>query len=88
MSGVFGPLPCTDSRVWSALCLRISFHGTPLGASPLTSSLARKASDWALGSIIPKPPLDIRRVRESHFTLAYALVALPPEMKLQTTPWI
>lgn len=45
MSGVFGPLPCTGSWVWSALCLRISFHGSPFRASPLTSSLAKKVSN-------------------------------------------
>ncbi len=47
-------------------------------ASPFTISLARNTSDCALGSMIPRPPLDKRSVRESHLTLACVLEAFPP----------
>jgi hypothetical protein len=43
-SGFVGPLPWTRTLVWSALCLTSSFQGSPLGARPLTKSLARRAS--------------------------------------------
>jgi hypothetical protein len=36
------------------------------------------ASDYALGSMIPRPSLDKRSVRESHLTLAHVLEAFPP----------
>jgi len=78
ISGMLGPLPYTGRWTWSVRCLRISFQGSPPGARPLTKSLARSASDCALGSIIPRPPLDKGRVRESHLTLAHVLEAFPP----------
>jgi len=45
MSGVGGPLPWIGSLTWSAYLLISSFHGSPPGARPLISSLAKKASD-------------------------------------------
>jgi len=48
-SRLVGPLPWIGSLVWSALCLISSFQGSPLGARPLTSNLASRASDWDLG---------------------------------------
>lgn len=55
ISGVLGPLPCTRSLVWSALCLTNSFHISPPGESLLTNSFASKASDCVLGSMMPRP---------------------------------
>lgn len=78
MSGVHGPFPCTSSLVWSAWCLISSFHGSPPGASPLTKSFTNRASNCVLGSMMPRLPLEIGKVRVSHFTLARAGVALPP----------
>ncbi len=65
-----------------------SFHGSPPGASPLTNSLARRASDWVLGSMIPRPPWVVGSVNVSHFTLARVGASLPPQMKFLTTPLI
>jgi len=45
MSGMDGPLPWTDSLIWSAFFLISSFHGSPPGARPLISSLAKRAFD-------------------------------------------
>jgi len=71
ISGVFGPFPCTGSLVWSAFCMISSFHGSPPpGARPLTSNLASRASDWVLGSMIPKPLWEVGSVSVSHLTLA------------------
>ncbi|CAK9212756.1 unnamed protein product [Sphagnum troendelagicum] len=50
------------------------------------NSFASRASDYVLGSMIPRPPLEIGRESMSHFTLALADVALPPQMKFRTTP--
>jgi hypothetical protein len=44
--------------------------------------------DCALGSMIPRPPLDKGSVRESHLTLARVLEAFSPQMKFRTTPLI
>jgi hypothetical protein len=88
ISEMLDPLPCTGRWTWFARCLRISFQGSPLGARPLTKSLASSASDCALGSMIPRPPLDKGSVRESHLTLARVLEAFPPQMKFHTTPLI
>ncbi len=76
---------CTGRWTRSAWCLRISFQGSPLGASLLTKSLARSALDCALGSMIPRLPLDKGSVRESHLTLACVLEAFPLQMKFHTT---
>jgi len=84
--GVFGPLPCTGSLVSLALCLTNSFHDSPLGARPLTNSFVNRASGYVLGSMLPRPPLEIGRESMSHFTLALTDVALPPQMKFRTTP--
>jgi len=65
-----------------------SFQGSLPGASPLTISLARSASDCASGSMIPRPPLDKGSVRESHSTSTSAWEAFPPQMKFRTTPQI
>jgi len=86
MSGVSGPFPWTGSLVWSAWCLIGSFQGSPSSTRPLTSNLARSASDWVLGLIMPSPPLAMGKVKVSHFTLAWAGVALPPCIKFLTTP--
>lgn len=87
-SGVSRPLLCTGNLIWSALCRMSSFHGSPPGASPLISSLAKRASDWALGSVIPRPPWAAGNVSVSHFTLARAGASLPPQMKFLMTPLI
>ncbi len=58
---LLGSWPCL------ALCLRIPFHGSPLRERPLISNFANKASHWALGSMIPNPPLG--RVTNFHLTL-------------------
>jgi hypothetical protein len=84
ISEMFG----TGRWTWSVRCLIISFQGFPPGATPLTKSLARSASDCALGSMIPRPPLHKGNVRESHLTLARVLEAFPPQMKFHTTPII
>ncbi len=47
--------------------------------------LARRASDWALGSMIPRPPWTAGSVSVSHFTLACAGASLPPQMKFLMT---
>ncbi len=70
MSWFLGPLLWTGSWIWSMRCLRISFQGSPLGDSPHTRSLASRVSDWALGSMIPRPPLDRGSMKESHLTFA------------------
>jgi hypothetical protein len=88
MSKMLGPFPCTEIWTWFAWCLRIFFQGSPPGASPLTRSLARSASDYAWGSMILRPPLDKGSVRKSHLTLARVLEAFPPQMKFRTTPLI
>ncbi len=88
MSGMLGPLPCTGKWTWSAWCFKISFYGSPPRASPLTRSLARSASDCALGSMIPRSLLNKGSVKESHYTLARVLEALPPQVKFRTTPLI
>ncbi len=87
-SGVLGPLLWTGSRIWSALYQMSYFQGSPPGASPLISSLARRASDWALGSMIPSPPWVVGSVSVSHLTLARAGASLPPHMKFLITPLI
>jgi hypothetical protein len=53
--------------------LRSSFHGSPLGARPLIKSFAKRASDWAFGSMIPSPPWVVGRTKVSHLTFALAL---------------
>ncbi len=88
VSGMLGLLPCTGRWTWSVQCLKISFQGSPPGASPLIRSLVRSTSDYALGSMIPRPPLNKGSVRESHLTLAHVLEAFPPQMKFHTTPMI
>ncbi len=88
ISTVLGPLLCTCSLVCSALCLISSFQGSPLGARPLVRSLAKSASDWTLGSIIPSPPLEVGIAIVSHFTLACAGASRPPHMKFLTMPLI
>ncbi len=77
MSRMFGPLPCIKRWTLSTWCLRISFQGSLPGTSPFTRSLARSASDCALGFMIPRSPLDKGSVRESHLTLARVLEAFP-----------
>ncbi len=62
-SRLLGPLPWTGSLVWSALCFTSSFQGSPPGARPLTSSLARRASDWNFGSITPSDALLSHRAK-------------------------
>jgi len=85
-SALEGPLPCTGSLVWSALCRTNSFQGSPPGASPLMNSLARRASDWDLGSVTPSPPRVVGRANVSHLTLARVGASLPPHMKFLMTP--
>ncbi len=51
-------------------------------------SFARKALDCVLGSMMPRPPLEIGRMSVSHFTFAWAGVALPPQIKFLITPCI
>ncbi len=46
------------------------------------------ASDYALGSMIPRLSLDKGNARESHLTLARVLEAFAPQMKFHTTPLI
>jgi hypothetical protein len=53
-------------------------QGSYPGASPLTGSLARKALDWVLGSMIPRLPFDRGRVREFHVTLPMRWLPCPP----------
>jgi len=88
ISAVLGPLLCTWSLVCSALCLISSFQGSSSGARPLVRSLTRSASDWALGLIIPSPPLEVGITIVSHFTLARAGASRPPQMKFLTIPLI
>jgi hypothetical protein len=78
ISRMLGPLLWTGSLIWSALYLTISFQGSPPGDSPLTNSLANRASDYAFGFIIPKPPWAVGNVKMSHLTLAHAGASLPP----------
>ncbi|CAM6069643.1 unnamed protein product [Sphagnum tenellum] len=63
-----------------------SFQGSPRRASPLIRSLARRASKWVFGSMIPRPPWAVGSINMSHLTLARAGASLPPQMKLLTTP--
>jgi len=50
------------------------------------NNLARRASDWDLGSVTPKPPRAVGRANVSHLTLAHADTSLPPQMKFLMTP--
>jgi hypothetical protein len=86
ISGVLWPLPCTSSLVWSAWFLINFFHSYPPGANPLIKSFASKASDYILGSMMPRPPLEIGWMSVSHFTFARAGVALPPQIKFLIIP--
>jgi hypothetical protein len=86
MSCVLGPMPWTEILTWSALCLRSSFQGSPPRARPLIRSFARRASDWVLGSMIPKLLLVVGRAKVSHLTLDVAFETFPPQMKFLTTP--
>ncbi len=86
MSCVFGPNPWVRSLTWLALCLRSSFQRSPPGVRPLMRSFANKASDWVFGSIIPRPPWEVRRTNVSHLTFVLALVAFSLHIKFFTTP--
>jgi hypothetical protein len=88
MSLFLGPFPWIESWTWSTRCLNISFQGSQPGDSPLISNLARKASNWALGSMIPRPSLEEENVRQSHFTFVQVLITFPPQMKFHMTPLI
>ncbi len=77
-SGFEGLLSWTGSLVWSTLCCTNFFQGSPSGARPLMKSLASNASDWALGSVTPRPPWEVGSARVSHLTLARVSASLPP----------
>ncbi len=85
-SGVEGPLPWSGSFVWPVLCQTSSFHGSPLGVSPLIRSLASKAFDWDLGSVTPSPPWVKGSASVSHLTFAQVGTSLPPQMKFLMRP--
>jgi len=55
----------------------ISFQGSPLGDSPRIRSLARRASNWALGFMTLRPLHDGGSVRESHLAFARVLDVFP-----------
>ncbi len=85
-SGFEGPLPWTGSLVWLALCRTSSFQGSPPGTRPLMKSLANNASDWALGSVTPKPPWEVGSATVSHLTLARVGASLCPHIKFLMSP--
>ncbi len=76
-----GPLPWTESLVWSTLCHTSYFQGSPPGVRPLMKSLASNTFDWALGSVTPRPPWEVGSARVSHLTLACVGASLPPQIK-------
>jgi len=88
MSWFLGPLPWIGSWIRSAWRLRISFQGSPSRDSPCIRSLAKRAFNYALGSMIPRPPHEKGSVKESHLTFARVLDVFPPQMKLHITPVI
>ncbi len=47
-------------------------------------SFAKRASDWAFGSMIPSPPWAVGRTKVSHLTFALALEAFPLQIKFLT----
>ncbi len=51
-------------------------------------SFAKRASDWAFGSMIPSPPWVVGRTKVSHLTFALALEAFPLQIKFLTIPRI
>jgi hypothetical protein len=88
MSWFLGPLPWIGSWIRSVWRLRISFQGSPSRDSPCIRSLAKRAFNYALGSMIPRPPHEKGSVKESHLTFARVLDVFPPQMKLHITPII